>query len=268
MELLFKQKSDAKWYVILDDDTFVIKSSLLAVLSHLNPEQPHYIGNAVGDYKARFAHGGSGVVLSGAAMRHLFDKPDIVAEAYLKSLDVTWGDKLVATTFQKLGIYLDEQLSHYFNGDSPLVTHISADRFCSPILSFHGLRGSEEMRGVGIALRGRESPVLWGQLWDLFGTSRLNKLADTPIAIGHDHVGRRDERTKSWGGISSSEACSSKCGEYANNWCLAWAFDIGTQECHASPWMIIGTSDNKKTSSGVIWSRISPMIDDCQRLYE
>ena len=119
MELLYKQMPHKKWYIILDDDTYLITPSIELLLSHLDPREAQYIGNAVGDYRGRFAHGGSAVLLTGEAMKRLFSRPNIVAEAYLESLDETWGDRLVATTFQKLGVYLDERHSHYFNGEWP-----------------------------------------------------------------------------------------------------------------------------------------------------
>ncbi|UKZ63187.1 uncharacterized protein TrAtP1_004417 [Trichoderma atroviride] len=91
MELAYRKMPSKKWYVILDDDTFLIGPSLYLLLSHLDPARSWYIGNAVGDYKTRFAHGGSGILLSGDAVRRLFDRPDIVAQSYINSLDETWG---------------------------------------------------------------------------------------------------------------------------------------------------------------------------------
>ena len=81
MELLYNQMPNAKWYVLLDDDTFVIKASLLAVLGRLDPSEPHYLGNAVGDFRGRFGHGGSGILISGAAMSQLFEREDVVMAA-------------------------------------------------------------------------------------------------------------------------------------------------------------------------------------------
>lgn len=81
-----------KWYIMLDDDTYLVDPSLLLVLGHIDPAVPHYIGNAIGDYKGRFAHGGSAVVLSQAAMHLLFSQnPDVVSAAHLESLTARWG---------------------------------------------------------------------------------------------------------------------------------------------------------------------------------
>ncbi|KJZ73503.1 hypothetical protein HIM_07059 [Hirsutella minnesotensis 3608] len=162
MELAYRRLPLKKWYMILDDDTYLVKPSLELLLSHLDPDKPQYIGNAVGDYKGRFAHGGSAVLLSGSAMKALFSRPDVVARAYVNSLDETWGDRLVATTLQKVAVYINEGYSHYFNGERPEMTRIRGDRICSPIVSFHGLREPGAMARAGERLGGVKQPVLCG----------------------------------------------------------------------------------------------------------
>lgn len=69
------------WYITLDDDTYILNSSLKSTLGHLDPSVPYYIGNAVGDYRARFVHGGSAVIFSQAAMDSIFiQNPTVVAK--------------------------------------------------------------------------------------------------------------------------------------------------------------------------------------------
>ena len=283
MELLVKKSPDKKWYIILDDDTFFVKSSLRLLLSRLDPTEPMYIGNAVGDYRTRFAHGGSGVIISGEAMRRLFNSPRIVAEAYLNSLEETWGDRLVALTLQKLGVYLDERFSHHFNGEDPQATRISADKFCSPLLSFHEVRGPDAMSHVAETLRGREAKngemqrdssssasaaaderdlVRWGSVWELFGDLSLRQLEKQPARSGRDYIGRKDENTRTWKKARTSAACSERCAR-SRGWCLAWTFEPETGDCHGSNWMTIGVPAGDGVRSGVIWERIRPLVDKC-----
>jgi hypothetical protein len=261
MDLMYERMPKKKWYIILDDDTFLIKPSLELFLSHLNPKHPYYIGNAVGDYKGRFAHGGSGVLISGAAMQRLFNHPDIVKSAYLNSLDETWGDKLVATTLQQVGVYIDERYNHHFNGESPELTRVTADRFCSPLISFHGLRGPGQMAAVGRTLATVRDPVLWGDLWQLFGPYAIQDLAREPAQRGQDHVGAgtEDERTKVWEGVETSEECRRRCGGS----CLAWTWEEDKGRCLASPWMLIGSDGARGKTSGVNWSRVERLLWHC-----
>ncbi|TFB06505.1 hypothetical protein CCMA1212_001845 [Trichoderma ghanense] len=269
MELAYKLMPQKKWYTILDDDTFLIGPSLHLLLSHLDPARPQYIGNAVGDYKSRFAHGGSGIVLSQEAMRRLFNNPGIVAQSHVDSLDETWGDRLVGTTLIKLGIYLDERYGHYFNGEPPAMARVQGDRFCSPIVSLHGLRRPGAMVAVGQALSNRQQPVLWADLWQLFAAPSLDDAGREPERQMRDHVGPTGDDTTTWESIASAEACRSKCRDSKS--CLAWTFDTETRACHTSPWMVIGDSSGAETEeSGLDWQKVESLVQHCGRasMYE
>jgi hypothetical protein len=262
MEMLYQEMPGKRWYIILDDDTFLVKPSLQLFLERLDSQEPHYIGNAVGDYKGRFAHGGSAVILSGEAMRRLFSRPDIVAQAYVASLDETWGDKLVATTLQKLGIYLTERYSHHFNGEPPEITRISAARYCSPIVSFHGLRKPGAMVQVGRTLARLRNPLLWSDVWDLFGDYPMRELSGQPVQHRQDHIGPADGDVRVWKAIKNASACRKKC-ESSGSGCLAWTYEDETRICRASPWMAIGTRAAESTFSGVNWPQVQGLMHQC-----
>lgn len=264
MELLYEKIPNKKWYVILDDDTFVIKASLELLLSHLDPKKPQYIGNAVGDFRGRFAHGGSGVLISGAAMDRLFGREDVIMRAYLASLDEKWGDKLVATTLQRLGIYIDERYNHHFNGEPPEITRITRERFCSPIIGFHGLRKPGAMQAVGRAIGTGPSatnPVLWGELWQIFGAEPIQKLAEQPVQKGQDHVGPTDDKVSTREGVPDAEGCRTRC--MADGRCLAWTYEEGSHRCHMSEWMVIGADGAEGKWSGVNWEKVDRMLWEC-----
>ncbi|CAK7214998.1 hypothetical protein SEUCBS140593_002379 [Sporothrix eucalyptigena] len=267
LELAYANMPDKTWYLLLDDDTFVVPASLRLLLAHLDPSVPHYIGNAVGDFRGRFAHGGSAVVLSREAIRLLLGSGSsrvlaaaaaaasnrkhgnsgsgnagtvsyglatpILHQAYVDSTTETWGDKLLATTLMRVGIYLDERYARLFNGARPRATRISADRFCMPLVSFHGLAQPELMRQVGdiFALidpsqRGAAPTepgvlapaVAWGDLWAIYGRSTVAALHHQPIHRGRDFVGKPGDDSSSSAlvtsvteNVGSPEACRVLC---------------------------------------------------------
>ncbi|KAJ0337458.1 hypothetical protein COL922a_006732 [Colletotrichum nupharicola] len=239
LEFVYDNLPRKKWYVILDDDTYLVQSSLRLLLAHWDPDAAQYIGNAVGDFRGRFAHGGSSVVISHEAAAKLLSRRDVVAAAQESSLTETWGDKLVATAFQKVGVYLDERYSHFFNGERPGISKIMGDRFCSPLVSFHGVADPAEMRRIGGAFRGFESTVFWGQLWVIYGAPSVEEFRSGPVRPGRDYVGRTDERSNVVGGVDNAEACLEVC-EGLKKKCLAWTWVESSRECRTSPWMIIG----------------------------
>lgn len=223
-----------------DDDTYIIKSSLLLLLGHLNYGKPHFIGNPVGDYKGRFPHGGSSVAMSGAALSKLFDQhPEVVAEGHQESPTAIWGDKLLSTTFMKVGIYLDESYRRFFNGEPPWMTRMWIDRFCLPLLSFHSLGSGDTMLHVGETFKDMTEPVFWGQLGKIYGAPDFKSFIAEPIRSNIDFVGRLDEYSTTVDEVKEVDACVKICHEHPND-CLAWTFDLGREKCHFARWAIVG----------------------------
>jgi len=262
MDLAYQQMPDRKWYIIVDDDTYLVHGSLRAMLDRLDPSVPAYIGNGVGDFKGRFAHGGSAIIVSGAAMSLLFDQNrDLLPAEIVNSLSETWGDKLVATALQKIGVYLDERFNHFFNGERPEITRIRADRLCSPIISFHGLAQPEQMAAVGDKFRKVKGILLWGSLWKLYKRPSMPAYARTPVRADMDHVGRLDEATMTFKGIEKPELCLKNCNKHYQT-CLAWTWDSKDKACHISPWIIVGEHAPGKYS-GVNAGRLQRISEKC-----
>lgn len=229
-----------KWYLLLDDDTYIIKPSLAFLLSHINPSKPTFLGNPVGDYKGRFPHGGSAVVISGSAVSKLYDgHPEVVAEGHRESPTAIWGDKLLSTTFMKIGVYLDETYRRMFNGENPWMTRMWADRFCMPLVSFHGLGESNFMEQVGTTFKEMEGPVFWRQLGDIYGAANFSSFHKEPIRADRDFVGRLDEYSTTYRDVENVPECIRLCGQHSKS-CLAWTFDSTLRLCHTAPWAIIG----------------------------
>lgn len=246
LEHVWKEMPGKRWYIMQDDDTFILRPSLYRFLEHLDPSDELYLGNAVGDYKGRFAHGGSSFILSNGAMARLLDgNPDIISQAYIASLDEVWGDKLVATTLIKVGVYLSERYRHFFNGEPPLMTKISADRLCSPIVSFHGLAQPEQMKQVGRTFADINKPVFWRDLWRIYGQP-VDAFDTLSIRLNQDHVGRQGDPDMSRE-MDSAEKCAGEC-ESLDQQCLAWTWDNQTQTCLMSPWVVVGDKPEGKYS--------------------
>jgi len=248
---------------LLDDDTYMVQPSLKALLGHLDAEHPYYLGNAVGDYRGRFAHGGSAIILSQAAIRGLYtDNPWTAMEGHMESLSAIWGDRLIARALIRVGVFLDERFSHFFSGEAPQLSKIRADRFCSPILSFHGLATRPNMLQTGRHFQEAEKPVLWSQLWDIYGApSPWRHGIASPKREGWDYVGRPDEAVDVISGVSDSDHCAEQCTT-GSKVCLAWTWDASLKKCYISPWMIVGEEATGRTT-GINAGRVKRLEDGC-----
>lgn len=269
-----------KWYLLVDDDTYLVQPSLNLILSHLDPAVPHYLGNAVGDYRQRFAHGGSAIALSHAALRALFPPAPappqprprprnvVVDAARRESLTETWGDRLLARALLRRGVPVDEGASRFFNGEPPWAARLRGDRFCAPVAAFHRLAAPGAMAGVGRVFRRRRGaaagaaagPVRWVDLWAMYGAPAWGTYAATPLRRGWDHVGALDEQTRTVEGARSAGRCWRLC--QASRTCLAWTWEGETGLCHMSPWVTVGTEAEGKVS-GVHVERTMKLAEAC-----
>ncbi|KAK4122154.1 glycosyltransferase family 31 protein [Parathielavia appendiculata] len=240
LEMAYQKYPGKRWYLLVDDDTYVVQPSLKPLLQHLDPYQPHYLGNAVGDFKVRFAHGGSAVILSRGAMRSLIEDQKALASIYVDSLDETWGDRLLAKALLQLGIHLDETYSHLFNGEPPLLSKIRADRLCSPVISFHKLPFPDAMREVGDYFRNVSKPVTWIDLWEIYGETPPWRQSEEALQYDDwDYVGEPDESTLIIRNVKTAGECAKHFSRRSRT-SLAWSWDRVTERCYISHWMIVG----------------------------
>ncbi|KAF2085245.1 glycosyltransferase family 31 protein [Saccharata proteae CBS 121410] len=66
-----RHRPDAKWYVFVEADTYVVWKNLLEFLSHFDAEKPQYLGMQMSIGDVTFAYGGAGFMISNAAMRRV-----------------------------------------------------------------------------------------------------------------------------------------------------------------------------------------------------
>ncbi|ERS97522.1 hypothetical protein HMPREF1624_05691 [Sporothrix schenckii ATCC 58251] len=251
LELAYRRFPDKKWYVLADDDTYLVRPALRQFLGQFHPACEHYLGNGVGGWEGRFAHGGSSIFLSHGALRRLFDgHPAIVTAAHTTALTTGMGDSLLSNTLMKVGLYVAEEHSVLFNGETPETAKIRPDRFCLPVLSFHGLRAPDQTLAVDRVLQTNwtaPTPPLWRDIWSLYGGPSLESLEATPHRVDWDHVGSLDEYTTTARDVQQASDCQVLC-EARRDQCMAWRWEQETGECHQSPWVIVGGKAEGKTS--------------------
>ncbi|VVT49504.1 uncharacterized protein SAPINGB_P002302 [Magnusiomyces paraingens] len=96
-----------RWFVFMDGDSYIMLDNLLDYLNMLDHTKPYYIGNHQVIEDQPFAHGGSGVVLSRAAMNMTFGTYEGLAREYeAQTLDVCCGDFMVAAMLKKFDVGL------------------------------------------------------------------------------------------------------------------------------------------------------------------
>ena len=72
-EKAYRQRPEARWFVLMECDTFIIWRNLLAWLSTLDSSEPLYLGHQMQIGDVTFAYGGAGIIISNLAMQKLVD---------------------------------------------------------------------------------------------------------------------------------------------------------------------------------------------------
>ena len=101
-EKAYAMRPNHDWYLFVDADTYVVWPNLVKWLPHLNPSNKHYIGSVAYLGKQPFAHGGSGYLVSRAAMRAMFAGKKGVANKYDEPVQhVCCGDAMWSTALEE-----------------------------------------------------------------------------------------------------------------------------------------------------------------------
>ena len=252
-----------KWYLVVDDDTYIHMPSLLLLLSTLDHRKPYYLGNAVGDFRSRFGHGGSAILFSSGAMHKIFvQNAWVVKEARRDSLTAEYGDEVIAKMAQRAGVFLSEDHSLYFNGEPPRQSFIRADRICTAIVSFHK-QTAEQINEDFQVLGKLDKPIAWGEIGGLFGGPKVDDPEDGKIQREWDFVGTKEHgKVMVVKGVRSSAHCALMCTQRGRI-CLAWTFEKEGR-CAMAPWYSVGEAVKGK-ASGLNKRRIQELLRNCKK---
>ncbi|KAI8805070.1 hypothetical protein BJ742DRAFT_821693 [Cladochytrium replicatum] len=169
-KLLHRTYPNASWYMMIDDDTYVLWNNLMRLLKDISPEEPVYMGTPAhfvgcdgvrvkGDGPA-FAHGGSGILISRGALSQMIKGLSLLEAAVavdqlpdgeelsvkLGGIDkcivryrTCWaGDVRTALCLRDHGILLNR--THSFNAEPPFSpTHKWPKNPCQRPATFHHL---------------------------------------------------------------------------------------------------------------------------------
>lgn len=279
LELANKRAPFKKWWIIIDDDTLLLKASLEKLLARLDPHKDQYLGSVMTDggvFGMRFAYGKAAIIISQHSLTRLFDRPDIVLGAKRNSLRESPGDQVIAAALMKIGVYIDDRFTPFFNDVQPKYTRVNGDNFCLPLVNFHGFGSVDNLIATGKILQehGQHKMLFNGAIWTIFHEPDIAAFKDHPVRPDHDHVGRMGtvrilqseilDSTASYENVESALDCVSKCDR---DWekCLAWTWIEETRECRLASFVIVG-DEVAGRFSGLHFPRAKEVGDRCAQI--
>jgi len=133
-----QMRPDKSWYFFIDADTYIIWPSFFAWLRRLDPNDKLYLGSVVNVGVPPFAHGGSGYLLSKAAMAELVgdDAEEIAARYDKNAIDGCCGDQELARILFEKGINASN-VRPMINGDHAKSMPFGPPQWCQPLITMH-----------------------------------------------------------------------------------------------------------------------------------
>lgn len=146
VEKTWKIRPDKDWYIIVDADTYVHWPNMLHWLRGLDPSKKAYLGAEVSINGVRFAHGGTGIILSWEAMYELVIVGNGTANGWDdRTIDKCCGDLVLGMALKEHGLNLQE-VWPFMSGETPFTMPFgpgTPEYWCGPVISLHHLAPAE-----------------------------------------------------------------------------------------------------------------------------
>lgn len=284
---------EAKFFIGIDDDTFIIWDSLMQFLSLLDPNQHLFLGSpaVMLQNNQTFLHGGSIIVVSAAAMKARFvEKKETLPLLNEKALELCCGDGnahmtqiifssditgVLAMAFNELGIEPNGDYRQYFNGQSPEAVRVSESNFCHPIFGLHHVK-HEMMQTIEDAMRKRERTpeyqlsrmTTYGDILQIMAVAVKDHSEKDLEGRYHwdflDGIPDNERHPIAWGRRRSARICKATC-EAHPDLCFAWVYKVETRDCWMSKYAVPGKK-SPKSLSGLNGSKLKQLKSDCPQV--
>jgi hypothetical protein len=133
-EKAYAMRPGYDWYLFVDADSYVLWSNMVQWLKTLDPAKKLYLGSVTLINDFRFAHGGSGYILSRAAMEEFAGKhPGVGNEYDVRAKDECCGDYLFSVALKNktnIGVQQMVGVSVFLTSIPPSPSHGTGAPLC------------------------------------------------------------------------------------------------------------------------------------------
>lgn len=144
VEKTWELRPGMDWYLHIDADTYVIWPSLIEWLRRLDKKKDLFLGSTTYINDNPFAHGGSGILMSGVAMRTLADENNGTAARWDPEVhNNCCGDYLLAQALKEYEIGPVKNSWPTINGESQNTIPFGDEHWCQPVVTMHHVSTDE-----------------------------------------------------------------------------------------------------------------------------
>ena len=141
VERAWQMNPEREWYLFLEADTYLSWPTLLQWLKVLASTQRVYMGHPVlmyeHDPRIYFAHGGAGIVLSGATVRAFSGKQGLYNRWDSRIEKMWFGDFVLADALHEELRLKISNASLAMSPDDPSAIFFHPELFCQPLVTIH-----------------------------------------------------------------------------------------------------------------------------------
>jgi len=264
MYLAWEKYSQKDWFVFIESDTYLVWPTLLQWLDTLDPAKELLIGSPTYKSDDRLAYGGSGIILSNAAMRKIaVEHADEASDLDVRMKVHASGDYLFSKALQEWDIPI-QGVWPMLGGESPATLPYGPAAWCEPVITLHGMTPGDIDRVWTFAKnRPATQPMLHRDLYTHFLTELPSKRDDWTNACAGS-VFEIDDIKADMGRAKYAD-CERACLDFPQ--CFQFSYLDGAQ-CHLYTCFSLGRAaepDNvKHWHSGWITWRIRDWIDEAK----
>ncbi|KAH6845789.1 hypothetical protein B0I37DRAFT_381139 [Chaetomium sp. MPI-CAGE-AT-0009] len=143
-EKAYKMRPDYDWYIFVDADTYVLWPNLMQWIKKLDAKKKLYLGSVTLIRNFSFGHGGSGYLVSQAAMKDFVGiHPGVGNEYDLQAQKECCGDYIFARALKDKTDVGVQQMWPTINGEKPATLPFGPSHWCHPIVTMHHMNAEE-----------------------------------------------------------------------------------------------------------------------------
>ncbi|TEA22600.1 hypothetical protein C8034_v002939 [Colletotrichum sidae] len=143
-EKTYHMRPNYDWYVYIDADTYVLWPTLVQWLKKLNPKNKHYLGSVTMVRNFIFGHGGSGYIVSQAAMHDMIAGKEKVGNQWdVRASKECCGDYIFALAMKDNADVNVHNVWPTINGEKPFTLPYGPTHWCHPIVTMHHMNAEE-----------------------------------------------------------------------------------------------------------------------------
>ncbi|OLN93286.1 hypothetical protein CCHL11_08326 [Colletotrichum chlorophyti] len=143
-EKTYHMRPNYDWYIYVDADTYVLWPTLVQWLKNLNPKNKHYLGSVTMIRNFVFGHGGSGYIVSQAAMHDMIaDRKNVGNKWDVRASKECCGDYIFALAMKDGADVNVHNVWPTINGEKPFTLPYGPSHWCHPIVTMHHMNAEE-----------------------------------------------------------------------------------------------------------------------------